>query len=305
MLARLLQSAKSLKSVSLERLHPRLMDFIRLMRLDKPIGIWLLLWPTLWALWIAGAGKPSLSHLLIFTLGTVLMRSAGCVLNDLADREFDGHVKRTQNRPLATGKITAKEASILAAGLLAASFLLVLCTNTLTVLWSFGAVAIAALYPLMKRYTFYPQLVLGAAFSWGMPMAFTAETGQMPPPEAWLLFLANILWTVAYDTYYAMADREDDIKLGLKSTAILFADLDRPIIALLQGMALFCLILAGQRFAFGVYFYLGLLVAAACFGYQFYLTRLRDAASCFRAFLHNHWAGLAIFIGIVVDFLAR
>jgi len=298
MLSRFLQSTN-------HYLPERTLDFIRLMRLDKPIGIWLLLWPTLWALWIAGAGKPSLIHLLIFTLGTVLMRSAGCVLNDLADRAFDGHVKRTENRPLATGKIKPKEAKILAAVLIALSFLLVLFTNGLTVLWSFGALAIAALYPLMKRYTFYPQVVLGAAFSWGMPMAFTAETGQMPPPEAWLLFLANILWTVAYDTYYAMADREDDIKLGLKSTAILFADLDRPIIVLLQGMALLCLLLAGQRFDFGVYFYLGLVGAAACFAYEFYLTRARDAASCFRAFLHNHWAGLAIFIGIILDFLAR
>ncbi|KXU38396.1 4-hydroxybenzoate octaprenyltransferase [Ventosimonas gracilis] len=305
MLARLLQSAKSLKPALLNLLPARSLDFIQLMRLNKPIGIWLLLWPTLWALWIAGAGRPALSNLLIFTLGTVLMRSAGCVLNDWADRDFDGHVKRTQNRPLATGKITGKEALRLAAGLLAASFLLVLCTNGLTLLWSLGAVAIAALYPLMKRYTFYPQLVLGAAFSWGMPMAFTAETGQMPPPEAWLLFLANLLWTVAYDTYYAMADREDDIKLGLKSTAILFGDLDRPIIALLQGMALLCLVLAGQRFDFGIYFYLGLLVAACCFSYQFYFSRARDAASCFRAFLHNHWAGLAILAGIIVDFLAR
>jgi len=298
MLSRFLQSAN-------HYLPARTLDFIQLMRLDKPIGIWLLLWPTLWALWIAGAGSPSISHLLIFTLGTVLMRSAGCVLNDLADRAFDGHVKRTEKRPLATGSIKPKEAKILAAVLIALSFLLVLCTNGLTVLWSLGALAIAALYPLMKRYTFYPQVVLGAAFSWGMPMAFTAETGQMPPPEAWLLFLANILWTVAYDTYYAMADREDDIKLGLKSTAILFADLDRPIIALLQGMALLCLLLAGQRFDFGVYFYLGLVAAAACFAYEFYLTRTRDAASCFRAFLHNHWAGLAIFIGIILDFLAR
>jgi len=287
------------------RLPSPVWDFIELMRLDKPIGIWLLLWPTLWALWIAGAGKPSIAHVLIFTLGTVLMRSAGCVLNDLADRKFDGQVKRTQNRPLTTGKIAPKQAKLLAGALIALSFLLVLCTNGLTVLWSFGALAIAALYPLMKRYTFYPQLVLGAAFSWGMPMAFTAESGQMPPPEAWLLFIANLLWTVAYDTYYAMADRDDDIKLGLKSTAILFADLDRPIIAVLQGMALLCLLLAGQRFAFSLPFYLGLLAATLCFAYEFYLSRARDAASCFRAFLHNHWAGLAIFIGIVVDYLLR
>jgi len=306
MIPRLLQSVQTFNpSQTLSRLHPRAMDFVRLMRLDKPIGIWLLLWPTLWALWIAAEGAPSTRLLLIFTLGTVLMRSAGCVLNDLADREFDGHVERTQTRPLATGKIKPKEALWLAAGLIGASFLLVLCTNVLTVFWSFGALAIAALYPLMKRYTYYPQLVLGAAFSWGMPMAFTAQDGQMPPPEAWLLFLANLVWTVAYDTYYAMADREDDLKLGLKSTAILFADLDRPIIALLQGMALLCLWLAALRFHLGLCFYLGLCAAAACFAWEFYMTRARDAASCFRAFLHNHWGGFAILAGIILDFVFR
>jgi len=306
MFARFLHTAKSFNPLRrLSGLFPGLADCIQLTRIHRPIGIWLLLWPTLWALWIAGNGQPSIANLLIFTLGTVLMRSAGCVLNDLADRQFDGHVRRTEKRPLATGKVLAKEAWMLAGTLLALSFLLVLFTNRLTLLWSLGALAIAALYPLMKRYTFYPQLVLGAAFSWGMPMAFTAETGQMPPAEAWLLFLANLLWTVAYDTYYAMVDREDDIKLGLKSTAILFADLDRPIIAVLQGMALFCLLLAGQRFDFGMFFYLGLLAAGGCFVHEFYLTRTREAAACFRAFLHNHWAGLAILAGIIVDFLLR
>ncbi|OYT94169.1 MAG: 4-hydroxybenzoate polyprenyltransferase, partial [Pseudomonas sp. PGPPP3] len=220
---------------SLNRLHPRAWDFVQLMRLDKPIGIYLLLWPTLWALWVAAKGVPSASNLLIFVGGVILMRAAGCVINDYADRHFDGHVSRTQARPLASGKVKPREALALFAGLVALSFALVLCTNATTVWLSFGGVALAACYPFMKRYTFYPQVVLGAAFSWGMPMAFSAETGSVPP-EAWLLYIANLLWTVAYDTYYAMADREDDLKIGVKSTAILFGDADRLIIACLQGL---------------------------------------------------------------------
>ena len=199
----------------------RIRDFVQLTRLDRPIGIYLLLWPTLWALWIAAEGVPSLKNLLIFVLGVVLMRSAGCVINDFADRNFDGHVARTKNRPLATGRISPKEALLFFAVLVLLSFGLVLCTNATTVWLSFGALGVAALYPFMKRYTYYPQAVLGAAFSWGMPMAFTAETGELPA-AAWLLFVANVIWTVGYDTYYAMADREDDLKIGVKSTAILF-----------------------------------------------------------------------------------
>jgi 4-hydroxybenzoate polyprenyltransferase len=287
--------------LTLNRLHPRVGDFIALMRLDKPIGIYLLLWPTLWALWIAGKGSPSLANIVIFVVGVVLMRSAGCVINDVADRKFDGHVSRTRQRPLASGKILPREALLLFCVLLASSFVLVLLTNASTVWLSFGGVALAACYPLMKRYTYYPQVVLGAAFSWGMPMAFTAETGSLPA-EAWLLFSANLLWTVAYDTYYAMTDRADDLKIGVKSTAILFGDADRAIIAILQGLALFCLLLAGQRFELGLYYNLGLLVAAACFVWEFRMTRKRDPQACFQAFLHNHWAGLAIFAGIVADY---
>ncbi|MBT8765958.1 4-hydroxybenzoate octaprenyltransferase [Metapseudomonas boanensis] len=289
---------------SLNRLHPRAMDFIQLARLDKPIGIYLLLWPTLWALWVAAEGIPSLKNLVIFVLGVNLMRAAGCVINDFADRKVDGHVTRTRARPLASGRITAREALVFFAVLVAASFVLVLFTNSTTIWLSFGGLALAACYPFMKRYTYYPQVVLGAAFSWGMPMAFTAETGELPA-AAWLLYIANLLWTVAYDTYYAMTDREDDLKIGVKSTAILFGDADRLIIATLQGLALLCLLLAGNRFGLGLAFHLGLLVAAACFAWEYWSTRTRDPQVCFKAFLHNHWAGLAIFLGIAADYALR
>ena len=288
----------------LNRLHPRAWDFIQLMRLDKPIGIYLLLWPTLWALWIAAKGVPSVANLLIFVFGVILMRSAGCVINDYADRNFDGHVKRTEARPLASGKVQPREALALFGVLLAISLALVLCTNSRTIWLSFGAVARAACYPFMKRYTYYPQVVLGAAFSWGIPMAFTAQTGELPA-ALWLLYLANLLWTVAYDTYYAMVDRDDDLKVGVKSTAILFGDADRLIIGCLQGLALLCLLLAGARFELGVYYHLGLAVAAGCFAWQLWSTRKREPQACFAAFLHNHWAGLAIFLGIVADYGMR
>ena len=286
---------------SLNRFNPRAWDFIQLTRMDKPIGIYLLLWPTLWALWVAAQGVPSLGNLLIFVLGVVLTRAAGCVINDFADRKVDGHVKRTEQRPMASGKISSKEALVFFALLMGISFLLVLCTNAPTIWLSFGALALAATYPFIKRYTYYPQVVLGAAFSWGIPMAFTAETGSLPA-AAWLLYIANLLWTVAYDTYYAMTDREDDLKIGVKSTAILFGDADRVIILSLQGLALGCLLLAGSHFELGGWFHLGLLAAAGCFVWEFWYTRDRDPQRCFKAFLHNHWAGLAIFVGIVLDY---
>ncbi len=289
---------------SFNRLTPRAWDFIQLMRLDKPIGIYLLLWPTLWALWIAGKGSPSLLNIAIFVIGVFLMRAAGCVINDFADRKVDGHVKRTEQRPLVSGKISAKEALVLFAVLVGASFALVLLTNATTIWLSFGGLALAACYPFMKRYTYYPQVVLGAAFSWGMPMAFTAENGDLPA-AAWLLYIANLLWTVGYDTYYAMVDREDDLKIGVKSTAVLFGDADRIIIVTLQGLALGCLLLAGARFELGACFYAGLGVAALCFAWEFWSTRSRDRDACFKAFLHNHWAGLAIFVGIVADYAVR
>lgn len=235
---------------SLNRLHPRAWDFVQLSRMDRPIGIYLLLWPTLSAVWIAANGSPTVANVLIFGLGVVLMRAAGCCINDFADRKVDGHVKRTADRPLASGRVRPREALALFAILVGVSFLLVLCTNSRTVWLSFGAVALAFCYPFMKRYTYYPQVVLGAAYSWGIPMAFTAAGGELPA-SAWLLYIANLLWTVGYDTYYAMVDRDDDLKIGVKSTAILFGDADRTIILTLQLLSLGCLLLAGSRFDLG------------------------------------------------------
>ncbi|HYQ39394.1 MAG TPA: 4-hydroxybenzoate octaprenyltransferase [Pseudomonas sp.] len=288
----------------LARLHPRAQDFIDLVRLNRPIGIYLLLWPTLTALWIAAQGVPSLGNLLIFTFGVILTRSAGCAINDYADRNFDGHVARTQARPLASGRIRPREALATFAVLMAVSFVLVLLTNASTVGLSCGALALAALYPFMKRHTHLPQVVLGAAYAWGIPMTFTAEAGQLPA-AAWLLYLANLLWTVAYDTYYAITDRDDDLKIGVKSTAILFGDADRQIILALQGLSLLCLLLAAGRFGLGLYFHLGLAGAAACFAWEYWSTRSGDGQACFRAFLHNHWAGLAILAGTIADYALR
>ena len=288
----------------LARLHPRAQDFIDLVRLNRPIGIYLLLWPTLSALWIAAKGVPSLGNLLIFTFGVILTRSAGCAINDYADRGFDGHVERTRARPLASGRIRPREALATFAVLMAVAFVLVLLTNATTVWLSCGALALAALYPFMKRHTYLPQVVLGAAYSWGIPMTFTAEAGQLPA-AAWLLYMANLLWTVAYDTYYAITDRDDDLRIGVKSTAILFGDADRLIIAVLQGLSLLCLLLAGGRFGLGLYFHLGLAAAAGCFAWEYWSTRSGDGQACFRAFLHNHWAGLAILAGTVADYALR
>ncbi|MNN37189.1 4-hydroxybenzoate octaprenyltransferase [compost metagenome] len=247
---------------------------------------------------------PSLANLLIFTFGVILTRSAGCAINDFADRRVDGHVERTRERPLASGRMTAREALRVFAGLMAVAFGLVLLTNATTVWLSCGALALAALYPFMKRYTYYPQVVLGAAYSWGILMTFTAEAGSLPA-AAGLLYLANLLWTVAYDTYYAITDRDDDLRIGVKSTAILFGDADRPIIAILQGLSLLCLLLAAGRFGLGLYFHLGLAAAAACFAWEYWSTRTRDGQACFRAFLHNHWAGLAILAGTIADHALR
>ncbi|MCK9534689.1 MAG: 4-hydroxybenzoate octaprenyltransferase [Pseudomonas sp.] len=286
---------------SFNRLHPRAWDFIQLMRLDRPIGIYLLLWPTLWALWIAGDGTPSVKNMVIFVLGVILMRSAGCAINDFADRGIDGDVARTKGRPIVTGRVSAKEALITFATLVGISLCLVLLTNSQTLYWAFLAVGLAALYPFTKRYTHYPQVALGAAYSCSILLAFSAETGTVPA-AVWLIYIANLLWTIAYDTYYAMSDREDDLKIGVKSTAVLFGKADRAIILSLQACALFLLLLAGQHFSLGGYFHLGLLGAVACFMWEFIHTRQRDAESSLRAFLHNHWAGFAIFLGIVAHY---
>lgn len=282
-------------------LHPRAWDFIQLMRWDRPIGIYLLLWPTLCSLWIAGQGRPETLNILIFIAGTILTRSAGCVINDFADRKIDGHITRTKMRPMATGKINAKEALGAFVLLLGLCFVLVLFTNWLTLGWALLAAALATIYPFSKRFTYYPQFFLGAAYSCGVILAYTAETGSLVK-EIWLLYIANLLWTIAYDTYYAMSDREDDLKIGVKSTAIVFGDADRIIILLLQLASLACLALAAVNFDLGLWFYLGLLAAAICFAWEFHSTRSRDALACFKAFLHNHWAGLCIFIGLVLDY---
>jgi 4-hydroxybenzoate polyprenyltransferase len=277
---------------------------LQLIRFDKPIGTLLLLWPTFWALWIAADGTPPSKLVLIFAVGTFLMRSAGCILNDLADRNFDGAVSRTRQRPLVTGSVSVTEAVTFALLLLLLAFALVWMTNPLTVLMSVAALLLAACYPFMKRYTHMPQLVLGAAFSWGIPMAFTATLNELPA-GLWLLYLANLLWTVAYDTEYAMVDREDDLQVGIKSTAILFGDNDRPIIAALQIATLVVLTLAGISFSLSLPYYLSLVVAAGLFAYQHFLIREREASRCLKAFLHNNWVGLVIFIGVTAHYLSQ
>lgn len=279
----------------------RLRLYAQLIRLHRPIGTLLLLWPTLWALWLAADGLPSWHLLLVFSLGVFLMRSAGCAINDYADRDFDGHVSRTHDRPLASGLLKPREALWVAGTLAFLAFLLVLSTNALTVGFSIGAVLLAASYPFMKRHTALPQVVLGAAFAWGIPMAFTAQTGEWPPQAAWLLYTAVVLWTVVYDTFYAMVDRDDDLKIGVRSTAILFGEQDRAIIALLQGLTLTALVLSGLRFELGLCWYLGIAAGAGLFAWQQWLIRERQPAACFRAFLNNHWFGLVVFIGLALD----
>jgi 4-hydroxybenzoate polyprenyltransferase len=282
----------------------RLLAYAQLMRLHKPIGIYLLLWPTLWALWIAGEGRPDLLVLFVFVAGVVLMRSAGCVINDYADREFDQHVARTRNRPIAAGQVSPAEALVLFFGLCVAAFLLVLLMNSLTVWLSLAGAVLAASYPFMKRFTHLPQVYLGAAFGWAVPMAFAAQTGQVPR-LAWLLFTATVLWATAYDTMYGMVDREDDRKIGVKSTAILFGDADRAIIAILQLLVLCALALTGQAAGLGAYYYFGLLLAAGLALYQQFLIRDRRPEECFKAFLNNNWFGAVVFAGIILDFLAN
>ena len=282
----------------------QLYQYFLLMRLDRPIGMFLLLWPTLWALWIAGEGRPDVHVMLVFVLGVFLMRSAGCVINDFADREYDPYVVRTRNRPLATGRVSTREALILFVVLCVISFLLVLTLNMLTILLSFAGALLAAIYPFMKRYTYLPQIFLGIAFGWAVPMAFAAQTGSVPN-VAWLLFIVTILWATAYDTMYAMVDRLDDMRIGVKSTAILFGDADRVIIALFQILVFVVLLIIGKQSAMGVYYNLGLFVAAVLAVYQQYLIKDRDGSRCFKAFLNNNWFGAAIFLGIVVDYLTR
>ncbi len=275
----------------------------QLMRLDKPIGTLLLLWPTLWAIWFASEGRPQLDVVLVFTVGVILMRAAGCVINDFADRKIDGHVARTNQRPLATGRLAVRQVLMLFLGLCLAAFLLVVCcTNLLTIKLSLGGVLLAFCYPFMKRYTHLPQVVLGAAFAWAVPMAYAAQSGQLPI-QVWWLYGAVVLWTVAYDTFYAMVDREDDLKIGVKSTAILFGQYDRLMTALLQLATLVLLIMMGLYYGRGAIYFASLACAAGFFGYQQWLIRGREREPCFAAFLNNNRVGAVIFLGLLFDYL--
>ena len=286
----------------MEAVRTRLREYVRLTRLDRPIGIYLVLWPMMWAIWIASSGHPDPLVLVVFLVGVVLMRSAGCAINDFADRDIDPHVRRTTQRPLAAGTIRPVEALWVFAALSLLSFALVLLMNRLTVLLSVPGVLLAASYPFTKRYTYLPQAYLGVAFGWAIPMAFAAQTGTVPQP-AWLIFTATVLWALVYDTMYAMADREDDLKIGVKSSAILFGRFDKVMIGLFQVLVLSILVLVGLSFGMGPFYYGGL-AAASGFGlYQQYLIKDRDPGRCFQAFLNNHYLGAAVFAGVVLDYL--
>lgn len=275
----------------------------KLMRLDKPIGILLLLWPTLWALWLSSLGKPDWIVVWVFILGTVIMRSAGCVINDYADRDFDRHVERTKERPLTAGKVTTKEALWLFAGLSISAFVMVLALGNPLVIWlSVPALFLAASYPFTKRFFAIPQAYLGIAFGFGIPMGYAAHLGEVPA-EAWWLLLANIFWAVAYDTEYAMVDREDDLKIGIKTSAITFGRFDVAAVMFCYAVTLGILGWLGYRLHLGWFYYAGLVVAAAIFAQHYFWIRGRERMPCFKAFLHNNYAGLVIFLGIALDFL--
>ncbi len=276
--------------------------FWQLARMDRPIGSLLLMWPTLWALFLAADGMPDLKVLVVFVLGVFSMRAAGCVINDYADRHFDGYVKRTAQRPLPAGLISEREALGFFAVLSLVSFALVLTMNTLTIQLSVVGLLLAAAYPFMKRYTHLPQLVLGMAFGWAIPMAYAAQSGALPP-VAWMLFVANILWTIAYDTQYAMVDRDDDVKIGIKSTAILFGRNDKRIIGLLQLGTLGLLILVGMQMGLSQLYYWSLLGAAALFVYQQMLIRGREREPCFKAFLNNNYVGMLVWLGMTAGLM--
>ena len=278
----------------------RLGPWLRLMRFDRPIGIALLLWPTWWGLWLAAGGVPSVRNLLIFTLGVVVMRAAGCVINDYADRDIDPQVERTRGRPIAAGEIRPGHALLLFFALLALALLLVLMTNRLTVLMAVAGALLAGSYPFFKRFTHFPQLALGTAFAWAIPMAFAAEAGEIPA-LAWWVFSANLIWTVIYDTQYAMADREDDLKAGVKSTAIAFGRFDLPVLAMLMGLMTALLVIIGMRYLPHPAWFTAVALTLLHFQYQLWQIRSRDPQACFRAFLSNHWVGLFLFAGIAVS----
>ena len=281
----------------------KIFAYLELIRLNRPIGIFLLLWPTLWALFIAGEGKPSIVILVVFILGVALMRSAGCAINDYADRNIDGKVERTRNRPIVTGRVTEYEALAVFITLCAIAFLItVFFLNGLTLLLSFAAVALAASYPFTKQLHYLPQVHLGLAFAWAIPMAFTAQTNSLPPTYGWLLFVATILWATAYDTIYGMIDRDDDIKIGVKSTAILFGEADRLIIGILQTLFILCLIAVGVQTELRYWYYISLAIAVGLFAYQQKIIRDQEPAMCLKAFLNNNYVGLIIFIGVLLSY---
>jgi 4-hydroxybenzoate polyprenyltransferase len=286
----------------LYRLGRRVQEWGRLMRLDKPVGIWLLLWPELWALWIAGAGRPEPRILIIFLLGTVVMRSAGCVINDFADRNVDPYVKRTKNRPLAARRVGPREALVLFFGLAAVALYLALQLDFETLKLAFIGAALTISYPFLKRFFPLPQFYLGLAFGWAVPMAYMAAAGSLPR-VAWVLFVTAVLWACIYDTLYAMVDRDDDLKIGVKSSAILFADMDKLIVAIMQLMMLFALLLVGRAMKFGNWYLTGVIAAAVFFLYQQWLIRDREPAKCFRAFQNNQYVGLSIFIGVLLEYV--
>jgi len=275
--------------------------YFKLMRLDRPIGTLLLLWPTLWALILSAQGFPRIDVLVVFVVGVFLMRSAGCVINDYADRNFDGHVERTKQRPLPAGLVSSKEALVLFFVLAVLSFVLVLSMNRLTIQLSFAGIVLAFIYPFMKRFTHLPQLFLGLAFSWAIPMAWAAQANALPV-QVWLVFAANALWTIAYDTQYAMVDRDDDVNIGIKSTAILFGRFDKLMIGVLQLAVIILFIILGGWMSLGSSYYWGVLVAGALFVYQQQQIRSREREPCFRAFLNNNYVGMAITIGLLVSF---
>ena len=289
-----------METVNFAAIKARLDLYEKLMRLDKPIGILLLLWPTLWALWIATDGQPDWPIVWVFVLGTVLMRSAGCVMNDYADRDFDPHVERTRNRPFAAGLVSEKEALLLAATLSLCALLIILWLPRLVIYLSFAAAFLAASYPFTKRFLAIPQAYLGIAFGFGIPMAFAAELEYLPV-TAWVLLLANIFWTSAYDTEYAMVDREDDLRIGIKTSAITFGRFDVSAVMFCYFVALCLLAGIGHSLKYGAAYYVGLALAAAVAGYHYLLIRGRDRQRCFKAFLHNNWFGAAVFAGIVAE----
>ena len=284
------------------RLARRLLEYVRLMRLDRPIGIWLLLWPTLWALWVAGSGHPDPTVLLVFVLGVTVMRSAGCIINDFADRNVDPHVRRTRGRPLAARRVTPTEALLLFVALLGVALWLATFLNPFTLRLACVGAALTVSYPLMKRFFALPQLYLALAFSWGVPMAFAALLGALPR-VAWVMFVTTIVWVTIYDTLYAMVDREDDLKIGVNSSAIVFADMDRLIIGALQLTMLLALLLMGRNLDFGNAYRGAVGVAALVFLYQQWLIRAREPNACLRAFLNNHYVGMSIFIGILLEYI--